>query len=459
MGINGMSIKKKLILLTVSSLILYGIIIGLFVLNFMSLSTSIANMEQQYLLDVEQRIKDSFKDNNISESLIELGEKYPIEVIVEQDEKTLYQSIPIPLNQAKGILNQEAVLLEVKGEVKTSTETYDVWYAIYRMPLETYIGHFFFAQNGLIVLSTLLLLVLVAFLHAILLKPLYRIRKSIKKMDEYHFEEVEQGEDIINQELSLFATKLDASIKAVSRKHTELEMQLQTNKERLHNTVLVSRGLVHDLKSPIHQLMLENDMMMDELKTPEVTYMGQTNVKAIDGFLKEINSILAVLSQDQYGVDIQYETIDIMALVSKSIRQHGAYLHAKELELELEMPEQTTIVFSLVTMILLINNLLSNMIKYAVEGSQIRFSLDVSSNRLVIETENESSQEDIDRMSQSENLFNVVVEEATNNHVYSSGNGLFLIKDLVHIMKGQFMYETKQSRVIMHVELPLKNDA
>lgn len=455
-----MNVRKKLIYFSVISVLVYGLVIGLFALNFLGLSKSVSGIEENYIRDIETQIRASFKDSKtVAIELEKLRESYPFEIVVKKGDTVVYSSIPLSTNQIKGTLHPDVVALEVKGQISSNDNSYDVWYAIYRIPLEAYVSQFFNAQNVLIVLSTSILMLLVIVLHTILLKPLYRIRKSIKKMDNYQFDEVEQGDDVINRQLSQFATKMDQSIKAVSRKHTELEMQLQTSKERLNNTLIVSRGLVHDLKSPIHQLLLENEMMMEQLGTPEALYMGKYNVEKIDGFIKSVNSILALLAQDQYGVELKMEQFNLSQLVSQSVRQFGPRIHAKDLELDLEVPEDGDVVYSHVSMILLINNLLSNMVQYALEGSELGFMVVIEENKIVIQTKNISSMLDVERMQNSEKLFNVVVEEESKDHVYSSGNGLFLIKDLVKIMNGNYDYEVKEQVVTITITLPLSNEA
>lgn len=454
-----MNVKKRLIYFGIISIFVYGIVVSFFALNFLGLSKSISGIEENYLRDVETRIRASFKNSStIAIELEKLRESNPFEIVVKKGGEVIYSSIPLSDGQLSGTLHPDVVALEVKGQISRDDATYDVWYAVYRIPLEAYVSQFFNAQNVLIVLSTIVLVLLVIALHTILLKPLYRIRKSIKKMENYQFDEVEQGDDVINHQLSLFASKMDQSIKAVSRKHTELEMQLQTSKERLHNTLIVSRGLVHDLKSPIHQLLLENEMMMDELGTPEVLYMGKYNVNAIDGFIKSVNSILALLAQDQYGVEFKMEPFNLSQLVSQSVRQFGPRIHAKDLGLDLEVPEEGEVVYSQVSMILLVNNLLSNMVQYALEGSELGFALSIVQNRIVVQTKNMSSMSDLERMQNSEQLFNIVVEEESKDHVYSSGNGLFLIKDLVKIMNGNYDYEVKEQVITITITLPLNNE-
>lgn len=99
------------------------------------------------------------------------------------------------------------------------------------------------------------------------------------------------------------------------------------------------------------------------------------------------------------------------------------------------------------------------MVQYALNGSELGFVLSIEHHKIIIQTTNMSSESDVERMQNSEQLFNVIVEDVSKDHIYSSGNGLFLIKDLVKVMNGNYDCEVKDQLITISITLPMNNEA
>lgn len=112
--------------------------------------------------------------------------------------------------------------------------------------------------------------------------------------------------------------------------------------------------------------------------------------------------------------------------------------------MELDYDSEVLINASVVTFQLLIHNLISNLLQYAITDSTVSITLYEEDGYVTLCYRNESSPENILRMQQSEQIFNVI---GNNDNRYSSGNGLFLIKDLTRMLDGTYSLDVHEAKV------------
>ncbi len=449
-----MSSRRIFLAISTVVMVVYGIIVIAFAWNYFNFSSLYYKTELAYVNKIEAKLNDVLNtSSNLEEDLLLLTQNNAIEVVVFNEEHTLFASVPIKTVK-KGMLNDQVVALENVKHINIKGVSYDVWFAIYRMQDQAYLNQLLAKQNVLVMVGMLFLLVALAFLHYLLLRPMNRVRDAIKKMSEYEFDSVKSGSDTLNKELSSLANQMNQSIKVVSRHYTELEIELQTQRERMNNIMTVSRALFHDLKSPIHQTMVENELMQKEFKEEEALFLAQYNIARNQKLLQEVNDVLSLLRTNFEHVNEEHEAIDVVELLNTTLRMYNGWFLSKSFSLELDAPESLIVQANRVSLMLLLHNLISNMVQYALEGSELDIRVYYENDFLVVETKNESSNENIKRMKNSEQLFNVVVESKTKEHVYSSGNGLFLIRDLTRLLNGRDEVMVNNQTVTIKIMIP-----
>src|SRR5699024_7333297 len=111
---------------------------------------------------------------------------------------------------------------------------------------------------------------------------------------------------------------------------------------------------------------------------------------------------------------------------------------------------------------LIIHNMLSNAIKYAVIDTEIHFLIDQQENKLILICSNEATQKNIERIYRSEELFLAIEDNDAQNgaqeYIYSTGNGIYLIKELVNIVGGTFDISTEDEMISLCIEVPLRRE-
>lgn len=456
-----MSRRKIIITVNIVLLVVYILVASIVIFKYSEFPKQYEKIEKEYVEQIEEKLNVALglNETEMVAALDKLQEEYAMEIIVEDKGKSVYQSINLQQSTSyMGSMNEDSILFEMQGYVENGSSRYFVWFAIYHLSSGDYLSWFINQQNILFIISFLVLLVALFVVQWLLVRPLFKISESVKKASEYQFDEIDAKatDDNVTKDFSKFVHRLRGSISAVSRKHTELESQLQYERERLSNTIVVSKALVHDLKSPVHQLMIENEFQKDHiLKENEEAHKAlDYNIEKTESILLDINNILKMMNND-YNVLEETELFDIVEIAVETTKLFQASLMEKDLYFLLDAPEKLLVYMNKVNMKLLIHNIISNAYQYAQRDSEINFKIELNDYQIIIECKNSSNQEDIERMNRSEQLFNVVESQHEGN-IYSSGNGLFLIKDLTAMFNGEYQMGSEGDIVTVVIQIPVQ---
>lgn len=439
----------------------YIALIALLIVSVFSMQKWLQQTEIKYTASVQQAIAEIFTSTNekdLPEAFITFREdEYPIEIIIQtQNGKSVYQSIPyVTLNEARGLIPTKAAVLETRGEIEGKDKTYVVWYTIYRPTMEEYLKNLFTLQMTLTIIAFMLLIAITYYLYRRLIKPLTAVKQTLTKLEHYDLDTIDlTPEDEITEGMQRFAISLKDNITTVSRNHTKLEYALQLERERLQNMITVSRGIIHDLKSPLYQTMLENESLLRTRELgKETEAVIHYNVERLDTMMQQITEVLNLMSTNvQEMMDVK-DDFDFAQMVKEIRHSFIPLLEEKELWLTTDMPETMPVHVNKVASRLIVHNMLTNAIQYAIPDSEINFIMYEEAGELHVICENESTARNIERINNSDSLFQATEQDA--EHVYSTGNGLYLIRELTTISNGVYEIEVNEGMVLIHVTLPL----
>lgn len=418
-----------------------------------------------YGQEVQVQINDVFQTSttkDLAKNLTELRKEYPFEIAVYLNEKQVYQTLPgMSFSELRNTLSDEVVVIETQGYIDSPSGNYKVWYSVYHLKPQQYFDSIFFVQMAVMVISFILVLVISFLLQNRLVKPLHAVKRSLEQLENYRFDEleIEMTDDEITKGMQRFATNLQHNIKAVSREHTELERALQLERERLQNMITVSRGIVHDLKSPVHQTLLENEYTLNHTKISKETQVAlQYNVERMDALLKEINGVLQLMDTGVEQMMEEIDHFDVIQLFKDVKKVFEIEISQKQLSFFTIMDETLIVDVNKVSVHLIIHNLLSNAVKYATNGTSIDFELHADEQYLHLRCENETEVKNLERILSSNTLFQTVKadDETGGDYVYSTGNGLYLLRELSALLHGRYALEIEgESTVVITIKLPL----
>ncbi|QIK69181.1 sensor histidine kinase [Erysipelothrix sp. HDW6C] len=422
----------------------YVIIAALFLANMLSLDGRFAQKEQAYIKDIEGKIKEVLAINlsEMNGQLDDLTNTYAVEITIDDGVDVLYNTVNYQIgDELFGSANKFMTLIESKGQFDNEGKVLNVWYVIYKMPEGAFYQSFFNQQIFLIIIAFALLSTATIFLSRIFIKPFRKIRKAIEQAQDFNFEQIEGSDDAINKEFGDFTDKLQDGIHAVSRQHTELETQLQVERERLNNTLSVSRSFIHDFKTPLHQLILENDFFIFQLDetNAEVKQLVEINNDVIGKLIHNLNDVLRLMKDDVYTEIQAKEAVSIESMIIETVGLFKPTIRLNKLKVNISVDDMEDIFVNKPTLQLLIHNLISNMVQYAKPESKIIIEVFAENEEVQFNFHNESSLENTEYLLASEQIFNVVMDQSDGRHEFSGGNGLFLIKDLATILSGSYV--------------------
>lgn len=447
--------RKKNIIISCAYLLLIGLLV-FYLFKFFNVYN---NADELNASNVEKEIFEIIYSDYDEELLVREIEasvnKYDYDIVIMKDENLIYSSIPYYEGDTlEPRVNRMQISLSSAGEYPygDGNEELFVWYTIYKINDSSLLNIFIsiLSITNIIVLMILSLTVYLIITRYYL--PIKKIKKSIDYANHYDFEHIEEINDDLNKQFKRFVNDLETDLSTVSRKHTELEKRLQAKREYLNNILIVSRSMVHDLKTPIHRNILVNEAKAkDYPDNDELKELALLNQSLNDEIMKDINRILGVLKNDGFKMKLEIKDVDVVALIEKSLNSFKQNMLKKELILDLDAPEHLTISTEETTFILLINNLLSNMILYAKENTEVKVFVDQSEDSLILSFYNKATSEDIASMLKSKTMFNEVKHPESGEYVYRSGNGLFLIKELTAMLNAEYVLETDQDSVFIKV--------
>ena len=213
-------------------------------------------------------------------------------------------------------------------------------------------------------------------------------------------------------------------------------------KNQRMKTELIS-NVSHDLKTPLTSMVSYVDLLKTEgLDSP--------NAPSYLEILDEKTQRLRVLTEDLFeaakassgAIPVNMESIDLAALVSQSLGEMGEKLSAKGLDVIVKNEIEDSSAHGVGVMAdgqllwRVIENLLSNVSKYALEGSRVYVNISSpEDSKVLLEIKNISASE---LNISAEELMERFTRGDESRNTEGSGLGLAIAKDLTRLMKGQF---------------------
>ena len=232
--------------------------------------------------------------------------------------------------------------------------------------------------------------------------------------------------------------RLAADINEISQA-TGIAVQNELKNQRM-KTELIS-NVSHDLKTPLTSMVSYIDLLKTEgLDSPN----ADSYLKIID----EKTQRLKVLTEDLFeaakassgAIPVHMDSIDLYALVSQSLGEMDQKLSARGLSVivknELEAEGGVRVKADGQLLWRVIENLLGNVSKYALEGSRVYVNISSpEDSKVLLEIKNISGEQL--NISADELMERFTRGDASRN-TEGSGLGLAIAKDLTKLMNGEF---------------------
>ena len=267
----------------------------------------------------------------------------------------------------------------------------------------------------------------------------YRLRKYIRQQDEIKeaLEKIYQGKTDIyldDKELQGILKEMAIYINDIAGGFSNaIEESLKS--ERLKTELITN--VSHDIKTPLTSIinyvdLLKKENIQDEKVKEYIQILDKKSQR-----LKKLTEDLVEASKVSSGnVKLDIKEINLKELMHQSIGEFKDRFEEKELKIEMSMPdEEIKINADNRYMYRIIENLFSNITKYALDGSRVYIDMKREKNIIEISIKNISK----DKLNiSSDELMQRFVRGDKSRYTEGSGLGLSIAKSLTQLQGGEF---------------------
>ena len=206
--------------------------------------------------------------------------------------------------------------------------------------------------------------------------------------------------------------------------------------------------IAHDLRSPLSQVISISDILLEQSNTYPEDHIHFLNLLKNTGskMLVLINGILNITNIEHGELKLNRETSDFISFIKEVIKQNQLIASQKNIVLSLDAPiESAYIVFDSIYMELVMNNIISNAIKYSYRSSNVKIVVNAENNFIKTEIIDEGvgiKPEEIDNIFIPFNKGSLTPTEGEDSY----GLGLFLVKKVIEEHKGKVWAERNKGR-------------
>ncbi len=216
----------------------------------------------------------------------------------------------------------------------------------------------------------------------------------------------------------------------------------------------------HQLRTPLTHIRWNIEMLIQKYSSTlsEPMQKGLNQIYLDDKIMIELlNKLLKVIRLEQKRLPDNPEQVNVVEVITKIIKEHGAETTLKSINVELQNTAQATPILFVdrdrLTEVL--ENLISNAIKFTNKG-HVTIILELQGEKLHISVKDEGI--GIPRAEQGK-IFSQFfrAENAMTNKIEGSGLGLYLVKNYIENWGGIVWFESEEGKgSAFHINLPLK---
>lgn len=213
----------------------------------------------------------------------------------------------------------------------------------------------------------------------------------------------------------------------------------------------------HDMRTPITLIKAPlGDLVNDKNLPSSSRYLVHTINNNVNRLFDMINRILDFEKSDENEMRLFPQDYELNKYVQDVVENFHSYADIKGVSIEEQtLNEPVWVNFDRIKMDMVVENLVSNAIKYSKQGGTVRVIAGYKKNEWWIEIEDNGIGIPADEQKKIFKRF-FRAENAINSKQIGSGMGLLLVNNLTRFMGGNVMFESKENiRTIFRISFPL----
>lgn len=266
-----------------------------------------------------------------------------------------------------------------------------------------------------------------------------RIRRSLREINSKLQEIVEAGSDdrifVFTEEKEL--QELAAQLNGLLEKH--LKVKADYRRSEIASKKMLS-NISHDIKTPMTVILGYLEILRLKSEAPdEMLLKAERKAQEV---MELINAFFTLAKLESGDMVPELSPVDICELCRKSVLDFYELLTRQDFRVEVDLPEEPVRVQgNQESVSRILNNLISNAVRYGSEGRYLGLSLRLAEKAVYVDvTDRGKGIEASFADSVFERLF--TMEDSRNREIQGNGLGLTIARDLARQLGGEITLES-----------------
>ena len=265
---------------------------------------------------------------------------------------------------------------------------------------------------------------------------LLQYNKKLQKINEA-LRNIYEG----NPNVKLNEEELEGTLKIMAKYINDIAggftnaIEQSLKSERLKTELITN--VSHDIKTPLTSIINYVDLLKKEdINNPQIEQYIAVLDKKSQRLKKLIEDLVEASKVSSGNVKLNMEVINLKELLNQSIGEFEDKLDKKNLKIEMDLPNENVLIKADNRYLYrVIENVFSNISKYALEGSRVYIKLEKQKEEVYLEFKNISK----DKLNISaEELMQRFVRGDKSRYTEGSGLGLSIAESLTELQGGKF---------------------
>ena len=279
------------------------------------------------------------------------------------------------------------------------------------------------------------------------------LRSAVKETSDRTRAQVERS-NALYEEITRLNNQLVAMQRELARNNAELERLNQQKNQFL--------GIAaHDLRNPLSAIMSYSEFLLadlgDQLDQEQVEFLNV--IHSSSEFMSQlINDLLDVAKIESGKLDLKLQPTDLAELVDSNVTLNRRLAREKDIDLSLDLEDVPTVLVDLAKIEQVLNNLISNAIKYSPSGTVVGVRLSRQGDQVRLSVRDRGQGIPSEEMDKLFKPFSRTSVKTTGGES-STGLGLVIVKKIVDGHGGEIDVESQVGEgTTFHVRLPLQEE-
>ena len=339
------------------------------------------------------------------------------------------------------------------GIIKQDNKNYYVY--IYETKTKMQIG-FSYSKIYLLIICAIAILTGIAvsvWMTGKISAPIRKMEKAARKAEENNFN-VYIDEKQSFEELSSLASSINLMLGRIREQMNTMEEEIEQKNIVEENRRQFIHNVSHELKTPLAIISSQVEMLALISDEDKKQAYCQSIVEETRSMAEMINEMLVVYSSQSDDDAMTMEETDLAQLTEEICQKYENLFNTNNLALHMEIQDKCIVKVNRRYISQAIDNYVTNSIKHSAQNDNITVRVMSDGNYGRIEVENEGPHIPEEYKEKIWDMFFKGDVAETLNGQKGSGLGLYLVKSIIELHKGNFGFENLEKGVVFWMEVP-----